>query len=181
MYRFKDVKIREFTYDDIPLKIEWVNNKENNKYLHYDLPLEYEKTCQWFKKNKDNSSRFDAVIEYLGEPVGLTGLLAIDYKNLKAEEYMLIGNTAYKGKGIAKKAGILNQIYGFYCLNLNKIVAFTEIENLGALSLYLKRGFSIEGILRNDLIMNKVRKVDRYALGLRKDEYVMSDYVYWEE
>lgn len=52
MYQYKDVKIRRFTFDDIPLKIEWINNPENNKFLHYDLPLEYEKTVAWFKKMK---------------------------------------------------------------------------------------------------------------------------------
>ena len=49
MYQYEDVKIRRFTFDDIPLKIEWINNPENNKFLHYDLPLEYEITVAWFK------------------------------------------------------------------------------------------------------------------------------------
>ena len=53
MYQYEDVRIRKFEFDDIPLKIEWVNNPENNEFLHYDLPLEYDKTCKWFEANKD--------------------------------------------------------------------------------------------------------------------------------
>ena len=180
MYRFNDVTIRKFTFEDIPLKIKWVNDAANNKYLHYDLPLEYEKTCKWYERASKDDNRFDAVIEYNGEPIGLTGLLCIDTKNSKAEEYMLIGNTEYKGKGIAHKAGLLNQAYGFYKLGLNKVVAYTEIENISALALYLKRGFSIEGILKNDLILNG-RKIDRYVMGSFIDEYVMPEDMFWEE
>ena len=46
----------------------------------------------------------------MGTPVGLTGLLNIDYKNSKAEDYMIIGNTSFKHRGIATKAGTLNAL-----------------------------------------------------------------------
>lgn len=54
MYQYDDVKLRRFRFEDIPLKIEWINNSENNEFLHYDLPLEYDKTVAWFEKNKGN-------------------------------------------------------------------------------------------------------------------------------
>ena len=73
MYRYKDLVLRKFEFKDIPNKIEWINNIANNQFLHYDLPLEYEKTCQWFMKNKDRNDRIDTVIEYQGESVGLIG------------------------------------------------------------------------------------------------------------
>ena len=92
MYQFDDVKLRKFTFEDIPRKIEWINNPENNQYLHYDLPLEYEKTVAWYERTKDRTDRFDAVIEYCGEPVGLTGLTNIDFKNSKAEDYRIVGS-----------------------------------------------------------------------------------------
>lgn len=38
------VSLRKFTKDDIPKKVEWINNPDNNRFLHYDLPLEEEKT-----------------------------------------------------------------------------------------------------------------------------------------
>ena len=33
------ISIRKFESKDIPKKVEWINNSENNKYLHYDIPL----------------------------------------------------------------------------------------------------------------------------------------------
>ena len=38
------VRIRKFERKDIPKKVEWINNPQNNKFLHYDIPLEVEKT-----------------------------------------------------------------------------------------------------------------------------------------
>ena len=78
------ISIRKFESKDIPKKVEWINHSENNKYLHYDIPLKIEKTEKWFEKNKDRTDRFDAVIEADGVPCGTIGLLSIDQKNKKA-------------------------------------------------------------------------------------------------
>lgn len=179
MFRYKDVTIRKFSREDIPLKIEWINNPENNRFLHYDLPLEYEKTLAWFEGSKDRTDRFDAVIEYEGEPVGICGLLHIDYQNLKAEDYMLVGNPLFKRKGIATKAGTLNALYCFETLKLNKLYAFVEVGN-HSLDLDLKRGFHVEGYLHQSLKKGD-RFVDRYVLGMTRQSLIIPGEVYWEE
>ena len=61
-----NVTIRKFEEKDIANKIKWINDERNNRFLHYDLPLEYEKTLDWYNRNKGRSDRFDAVIEYNG-------------------------------------------------------------------------------------------------------------------
>ena len=179
MYQYDDVKIRKFRFEDIPLKIQWINNAENNQFLHYDLPLEYDKTVSWFERNKDRTDRFDAVIEYCGKPVGLCGLLNIDYKNSKAEDYMVIGDTSYKRKGIATKAGTLNALYCFETLKLNRLYAFIEVGN-NSLGLDLKRGFHVEGYLRESLRKNGVF-VDRYVLGMSRRSLVIPGTPHMEE
>lgn len=179
MYRYSDLRLRKFTFEDIPLKIQWINDSRNNTYLHYDLPLEYEKTCAWFERTKDRTDRFDAVIEYEGSPVGLIGLLNIDHKNKKAEDYIVLGDTAHKGKGIATRAGILNILVGFEELGLSKIYAFTEAGNERALKLDLRRGFHVEGYLRHDLCMGE-RLVDRIALGVYRENFQIPPEVYQE-
>ena len=37
--RLMPVTIRRFEKRDIPDKVTWVNDTENNRFLHYDLPL----------------------------------------------------------------------------------------------------------------------------------------------
>ncbi|MBP3308774.1 MAG: GNAT family N-acetyltransferase [Clostridia bacterium] len=164
------VTIRRFLSKDISKKVEWINNPDNNTYLHYDLPLEEEKTRAWFEKNFDRTDRFDAVIEVDGVAVGLIGLLSIDKRNLKAEFYICIGETGCKGKGVAKQSSKLLLDYAFNELKLNKVYLYTEVDNISAQRLFERVGFEKEGLLREDLIY-RGRKVDRFVYGITRLRY----------
>ena len=170
MYKDK-VSIRKFNENDIENKIKWINDSANNQFLHYDLPLEYEKTKKWYETIKDRTDRFDAVIEYEKIPVGIIGLLNIDKKNQKAEYYITLGEKEYKGKGIAYNASIKILEYAFEKLKLNKIYLYTEVENIIAQKLFDKLGFQKEGTLREDLIINNEKK-DRYAYAIFRREWI---------
>lgn len=37
-----EIRIRQFERADIPKKVEWINNPENNQFLHYDIPISIE-------------------------------------------------------------------------------------------------------------------------------------------
>lgn len=164
------IKIRKFCEIDIENKVKWINNSNNNKYLHYNLPLERKKTSEWYLANVCNNNRYDAVIEVDGIAVGLIGLLNIDYKNLKAEYYITLGEENYKGKGISYKASLLLLEYAFSELKINKVYLYTEVDNIPAQRLFEKVGFKKEGLLKEDLIYNG-RKVDRFFYGITANEY----------
>lgn len=164
------ITIRKFTETDILNKIRWINDPENNQYLHYDLPLEYEKTMKWFSIAKERSDRYDAVIEVDGIAVGLIGLLEIDLRNRKAEIYIALGEREYRGKGVAVAAVQLLMNKAFNELGLNRVYLYTERENLPAQRLFEKCGFRQEGLLLEDLIYNG-RKVDRWLYAITAREY----------
>lgn len=169
-YLEKDgVAIRKFKIEDIENKVKWINNPENNKYLHYDLPLEYDKTVVWFERIKHVKNRLDAVMEYKGVPVGLVGLLNIDNVNRKAEYYVCMGEGEYRGKGIASIASKLIIDYAFSILDLNKIYLYTEEANTSAQRLFERLKFKKEGLLIEDLIHNG-RKVNRFVYGILKED-----------
>lgn len=164
------VTIRKFEKTDIVNKIKWINNPENNIYLHYDLPLMKDKTEGWFEKNKDSAERYDAVIEVDDIAVGIIGLLNIDKKNRKAEYYVTIGEKEYRGKGISVKATKLLIEYAFQRLGLNRIYLYVEKENISAIKSYERIGFRREGELCQD-IFSKGHYVDRYVYGITKKRY----------
>lgn len=177
--RNKDVVLREFEESDIPKKIEWINNPQNNKYLHYDLPLEEGKTQQWFQK-KDNTRRMDCVVEYEGIPAGICGFLQIDKKNAKAEYYITIGEPGLKRRGIAMKATEAMLEYAFSVLKMHKVYLEVDSQNEAAMNLYEKIGFQREGYFVDDLFSFRMsRFIDRarYAVtaagGLRSLTYDM--------
>lgn len=164
-----DIVLRDFIQDDIPNKIKWINNPLNNSYLHYDIPLSYDKTLEWFK-NKGNHIRYDFVIEYNCVPVGIIGLLSIDKINNKAEYYICVGETEYKGKGIATSASNILLSFGFNTIGLNKIYLNVDSENNAACHLYEKIGFLCEGVFKKDL-MHRGRYIDRKRYAMLKENF----------
>lgn len=165
----KEITLRNFCEDDISNKVRIVNDEKNNKYLHYDLPLEYEKTLNWFNINKNNSNRLDLTILYKNEVAGFIGLLGIDKKNKKAEYYICVDNTL-SGKGIGSISTKMILDYAFNELELNKVYLFTEIDNEKAQHLFEKMKFHKEGLLKNDIIFNN-RNVSRYVYGICKEDF----------
>lgn len=165
-----NVSLREFRFEDIPLKIRWINNPNNNQYLHYNIPLEYESTCIWFI-NKNNEIRYDCVILAGEVPVGLIGLLAIDRENSKAEYYISMGEENYKRKGIASRATQLILQYAFETLNLNKVYLNVDADNAAAVALYERSGFQREGFFRKDLIRCG-KLIDRARYAILKEDYM---------
>lgn len=170
MWQEVEVSIRKFERTDIPKKVEWVNNPENNQFLHYDIPICVEKTERWFDSHLGEDTRYDAVIEADGVPVGTIGLLSIDKKDSKAEYYIAMGETSYKGKGVAREASRLILQYGFEVLGLNRIYLFTEVENIAAQRLFERVGFIKEGLIRQDIVSHG-RFVDRFAYGFLKEDW----------
>ncbi|MDG5815668.1 GNAT family protein [Chitinispirillales bacterium ANBcel5] len=166
-----EIRIRKFIEQDIPYKVKWINDCENNKYLHYDLPLREDKTLVWFNSIKNSTRRADYTITCNGEPAGLIGLLNIDKVNRKAEYYVTLGEKKFKGKGIATEASDLLIKESYNSFGLNKIYLYTEVDNTSAQKLFERIGFIREGLLREDLIKNG-RKIDRFAYGLYIEEYI---------
>lgn len=148
--QYMDVTLRDFEERDIAKKVEWINDPDNNRFLHYDIPLDIGRTTEWFR-NKDNNKRIDCIIEYNGIPVGLIGLLQIDRSNLKAEYYITIGEKEYKHRGIATKATKAILTYAFAKLKLHKIYLTVDADNERAIRLYEKSGFKLEGYFKDDI------------------------------
>ena len=163
-----EVCVRDFVVEDIPSKIIWINDPDNHRYLHYQLPLEYDKTLRWFQ-TRNLAMRCDCTIEYEGRPVGLIGLLNFDDFSKKAELYITLGDTQFKRKGIGYRALQLILDYGFNELDLNKIYLNVDAENVGACRLYEKAGFLCEGFFREDL-MHQGKMIDRKRYAILRRE-----------
>jgi RimJ/RimL family protein N-acetyltransferase len=166
-----NITLRKFTASDIPNKVRWINDESNNTYLHYELPLEIEKTQRWFETIKNRTDRYDAVIEADSIPVGLIGLLNIDSVNLKAEYYITLGEASYKRKGISYVASQQLLKYGFEVLGINKIYLNVDAENIAACNLYEKLGFRCEGIFKED-ILHRGKMIDRKRYAILKKEWL---------
>lgn len=170
MWQEVKICIRKFEKTDIPKKVEWVNNPKNNQFLHYDIPICVEDTEKWYESHIGEDTRYDAVIEADGVPVGTIGLLSIDRKNRKGEYYIAMGETDYRGRGVATEASRLIMEYGFKTLGLNRIYLFTEVGNVAAQKLFERLGFVKEGVIRQDII-SRGKYVDRFVYGFLREDW----------
>lgn len=162
------VQLRKFEKKDIPNKVRWINDENNNQYLHYDLPLDISKTEVWYQKNRNRTDRYDAIIEYDGIPVGVIGLLKII--NNRAEYYITLGEQDFKGRGIAKEATLLLLQYAFFDRGLQEIYLYTEVNNIGAQRLFEHCGF-VQKALEYGSAINRGISVDRYYYSISADDY----------
>ena len=135
------IAIRSFDRRDIPLKIRWINDPANNRYLHYTLPLTEEGTLAWYDRVKDSPDRFDGVITVDGTPCGLIGLLRIDDVRKDAELYIVVGEQELKRKGVATESIRQLLIYAFKQCGLSAVYLYTEPDNLPAQKLFAGLGF----------------------------------------
>lgn len=178
MNELRKIQLRYFKKDDIKLKVKWINDQNINKYLHYDLPLCEERTLNWYQSIMSNSTREDFVYELedcdKNIPLGLIGLINIDFKNKKAEFYIINGEKKYWGKGFASKASIQFLKLMFLKHGLNKIYLYTEAENNPAQRLFESIGFQKEGLLKEDLFYMG-QYVDRYIYGINRKDFITNE------
>ena len=164
-----EVRIRKFLKKDIRKKVRWINDSDNNEFLHYDLPLDFTRTVEWYDKNKKNKNRYDMIIEYNNIPVGVIGIINIDKK--KGEYYITLGEKDYKRRGISFIASGLILDYAFNVLNLEKVWLCVDEDNVAARNLYEKVGFRLEGLLIKDIYF-KNKMINRCMYGICRDEWV---------
>jgi RimJ/RimL family protein N-acetyltransferase len=83
-------------------------------------------------------------------PIGMMAFLDHDRNQHKAELRKLIGETHYRGKGLARAATQLWISYGISGLGLEKIYLNTLDTNFRNIRLNERLGFRVEGILRKE-------------------------------
>lgn len=92
-----------------------------------------------------------------GKPIGALAYLDYDVDQKRAELRKLIGDPAYRGKGFAEEATRLWIEYGINGLGLEKIYVSTLQTHLSNIRLNEKIGFRVEGLLRDEVLIDGSR------------------------
>lgn len=144
----KNLIIRKYNKQtDREVLKKWLTDEKSNLFL---LSRTSADNLNIEKLDNDEKHLFGLVTLKNGTPIGLLALLNIDKKNKKAEMRKLIGNSQYRGKGLAKEATRLWIGYCIRTFGLNKIYINTLEANIQNISLNRHLGFKIEGILKNE-------------------------------
>ena len=105
-----------------------------------------------------------------GSPIGAVAFLDLDLEQRRAELRKLIGESDARGKGLAEEATMLWIKYGCEVLGLEKFYVSTLQTHLRNIQLNESIGFSVEGILQNDVLVGDQRH-DVLRMGLTADDF----------
>ncbi|HEY8435748.1 MAG TPA: GNAT family protein [Haloplasmataceae bacterium] len=95
--------------------------------------------------------------------------LKIDMGN-RLGQFDIVIDEAYWGKGLAQKALNVLFDYAFKTLGLNKLIAEVLAFNVRSINFIRKMGMQLEGILREERLVND-EYVDIYRFGLLRKEF----------
>ena len=132
--------------------VSWLSDRDVTKYMTWRaFPSTPTDIREYIKGKKRGESLFLGMLEKKTDKhIGNINLGPIDWINRRAEVSMMIGNKDYWGKGYMTEAFELVINHAFNTLNLNKLKAGTEADNISAVNLFEKTGWVREGLLKNE-------------------------------
>jgi RimJ/RimL family protein N-acetyltransferase len=164
------IYLRAIEERDVPIRAASFNDPEVRAELHVLYPFSEVATREWLRRVAADEHRKDFAICLLQDDrtIGFTGLVDINWRHAKAENYLVIGDKATWGKGLGKEATRLVLEYGFRELRLNRVYAYTTNERFARLAKSL--GYGVEGVLRGD-IYSSGKFHDRTMLAITAADY----------
>jgi RimJ/RimL family protein N-acetyltransferase len=146
--------------------LEWTNDPELMRLLGRKATVTREEHERWFADLSSARDRHYLAIEYIsdGAHIGNVWLWAIDAGDRKAELRIVIGARDHVGRGEGTEAIELACRHAFADLGLRRVYAYVLDFNERARRAFEKAGFSVEGRLRADRLLDG-RAVDTYLLA----------------
>jgi RimJ/RimL family protein N-acetyltransferase len=168
------LKIRQFTKNDYADLYEYLSDKQTYKY-EPGKPITMEKSKRLCIERSKNRIFF--AVELISEEkiIGHIFFNKIEPKNLLTYEIGYIFNKKYQGKGYATEA-IQKFIKQYFSeLNVHKIIAHCNPENVKSWKLLERLKFKREGKLRKNIFFKKDKNnnpiwLDTYEYGLLKED-----------
>jgi len=171
MLKSNKIYLRLLEADDLPKRVDWVNDEEIRENLMFDWPLSIARTEKWYQNQLLDKTKvnFSIIYKETGQLIGMTGLLNISLRHRRAQFYMTIGEKQFWGKRIPDENIPLVLEYAFFELGLNKVYLYTINRNERARHVYLRNGFKPEGLLREHYFcVGKLQDLHVYSI-LKKE------------
>jgi RimJ/RimL family protein N-acetyltransferase len=135
----------------------WMSDPEVAANVGLRQKASVEKTVAWIEKAMHDSSLRGFAIMRSGEHVGNVVLDQIDGYLNSARLSVYIGERHLRGQGIGSTAVYLAVKSGFEQEKLNKVWLTVHVMNHAAISAYVRLGFVLEGILRDEFWLDGKR------------------------
>jgi UDP-4-amino-4,6-dideoxy-N-acetyl-beta-L-altrosamine N-acetyltransferase len=150
--------------------MEWRMKPEVTKYMYTDPILTIEKQQRWFTSIINNPEVKYWMINVDNVDVGVLDLCNINMQHRRCSWAYYIGDTSFRGRGIATTLECNIYDYVFDILKLNKICCEVFTFNHKVISIHQKFGSIIEGTLHQHIYKNG-QYMDIVTMGITKDRW----------
>lgn len=152
------INLRRLQASDVTLEyVNWMNDPEINRYLesrYDDHSLTSIKTFVEAMSHEKGNFLFGIFCNKTSLHIGNIKLGPIDYRYLRAEIGLIVGNRNFWGKGIATEAILIICKFAAEELKLRKVEAGCYSSNQGSKKAFVKAGFEVEGLLKEHFYCN---------------------------
>lgn len=168
----KKVTLRAMEKTDCEMIREMFNNPEiEHLVIGWAFPVSAYAQDQWFEKHYNDQTDFRFVIETQEDgAVGIATLTGIDWKNRRATHGIKLADKERCSKGIGTDAVMAVMRYAFDELQLKRLDGAWFPENLPSKKMYMKCGWTEEGVRRN-YIFKDGKYRDLVIVGILEEEY----------
>ena len=143
--------------------VNWLNDDVVNQYLVSGGDYTLEKLQQYLEEVERNPKYFWAIrLKETNKHIGNIKIDPINLNDLSGEYGIMIGDRSIWGKGVAKEASEIVLAFCFETLYLKKINLGVHKNNLKAIRLYEKLGFTFEKQLELNKIINPHHRMFLY-------------------
>jgi len=152
--------------------LSWINDPETTRGLVAGLfPSTLQDLRQYLQQieSSKDSVMFAICDNNTNQHIGNVKLDRFDWVSGTCELGILIGEQTFWGKGIATEVCRLVLDYAFDRLNLRKVLLAVYANNPGAIAVYKKIGFQLEGTLRKH-VFQEGEHVDKHFMGIFSNE-----------
>ena len=166
------VYLRPLEKSDAKKTCCWVNNPEVRQFLSCQNFISLFEEEKWIESanKKKNEEPLAIAVKGTDLPIGVIGMVGIDWRNRRATTGALIGEKEYWGKGYGTEAKLLLLKHAFDTLGLEKICSEVLSTNPRSKAYLEKTGYKEEGCLRQHFLVNG-KKVDAYVMALFREDF----------
>jgi len=138
------VRLRLLTAADLPMTLAWRNRDEVRRWFKFNEVLPPLQHRQWFDRYAEEDGNYVWIVEQSanGEPVGQVSLYRLDRRKGEAEVGRFIAAPGCEGRGYMKAAILALKRWAFEALSLTRLHLEVFADNLRAIALYERCGFT---------------------------------------
>ncbi|QQS58883.1 tRNA (guanosine(37)-N1)-methyltransferase TrmD [Candidatus Peregrinibacteria bacterium] len=171
-YKTKRLFFRNHEYSDIDYWLQWMNNKETTQFLTVSPPMTQEDEEEYYDASQSNLCCLPLTIcnRTTKTPIGSVRLDLDPLNDLSASIGIVLGESAFRGKGIGREAISVMFYIGFSELGLERIHLDVFAENKTAIACYEHCGMRQVGKVRKKYLKNTLLQ-DGYIYEILKEDF----------